>query len=104
MTQPEFHLDVETVRGHARMVDGVAEMLDAVTAAIGHLRLHGEVYGEWPGPFITGFLDVAQDHAVQNLRSGTDATAHLADLLRSITTDITLTDDEAARALREAGP
>ncbi|MEU4693721.1 type VII secretion target [Actinoplanes sp. NPDC023714] len=99
-----FRLDVDAVQGHARMVDGVAEMLDAVTAAVGHLQLHSEVYGEWPGPFITGFLGIAQEQAIQDMRSGTDATSHLADLLRSLTADIALTDDEAARELREAGP
>lgn len=50
MSHPEFHLDVGILGEHARMVDGVAEMLDAVTAAVGHLRLDSGVYGEWPGP------------------------------------------------------
>ncbi|MBB2940633.1 hypothetical protein FB565_000337 [Actinoplanes lutulentus] len=104
MSHPEFHLDVGILGEHARMVDGVAEMLDAVTAAVGHLRLDSGVYGEWPGPFITGFLGIAQDQAIQDTRSATDATSHLADLLRSISVNVTLTDDEAARELREAGP
>lgn len=103
MTQPDIELDSQALRRHAQMVDQVADMFDEVAAAAGFLNLHDEVYGEWPGKLIVPLLNVAQDHAVQELRSGTDATAHLAELLRSVADDADLTDGAAARRIREAG-
>lgn len=106
MGVPELHLDVEAVTSHAKMVDDVANMLDEVATAASYLDQHDEVYGEWPSTLILPFLNMAQEHAVQELRTGTDATAHLADLLRAIAAGVGITDGEAAAILRfpEAGP
>ncbi|MDI6100957.1 type VII secretion target [Actinoplanes sp. NEAU-A12] len=105
MAVPELHIDVEAVGSHATMVDNIADMLAEVAAATSYLDQHDEVYGEWPSVLILPFLNMAQDHAVQEMRTGTDATAHLADLLRALTVNISLTDSEAAQILsfREPG-
>ena len=103
MSQPDIKLDAEALRGHARMVDEVAAMCDEAAAAAGHLNLRDEVYGEWPGRLIVPFLNVAQDHASSELRAGTDATSHLAQVLRAVADDATMTDHRAAGRLREAG-
>ncbi|WP_143162887.1 hypothetical protein [Couchioplanes caeruleus] len=78
-------------------------MFDEVKAAAGYLNLHDEVYGEWPGRLIVPLLNIAQDHAVDELSTGTDATSHLAQLLRSVADDADITDGAAARRIREAG-
>ena len=99
MAQPELHLNVEAVSAHADTVDEVADMLDQVAAAAAHLDQQDHVYGEWPSMLILPILNVAQEHATQEMRTGTDATAHLADLLRALTVEIGLTDAEAAHIL-----
>lgn len=99
MAQPELHLDVDAVTAHAREVDETADLLDQAAAAAGHLDQQDEVYGEWPSKLILPILNIAQDHATQELRTGTDATSHLADLLRALTVDLSLTDSEAAQLL-----
>lgn len=103
MTQPDVKLDTEALRAHARMVDQVADMCGEAAAAAGYLDLHDEVYGEWPGKLVVPFLNAAQDYALQELRTGTDATTHLAGLLRSVADGVDVTDRDAARRLREAG-
>ncbi|WP_328518332.1 type VII secretion target [Actinoplanes sandaracinus] len=103
MAQPEMHLDVDAVSSHASKVDEVADMLDQVAAAAGHLDQQDQVYGEWPSMLILPILNIAQDHAAQEMRTGTDATAHLADLLRALTVEIGLTDAETADILSFRG-
>ncbi|WP_143133892.1 hypothetical protein [Actinoplanes philippinensis] len=84
---------------HAGEVDAMAERLSEVTAAAAHLGRQDGAYGEWPSKLILPFLDDAQENAVHEMRTGTDATSHLADLLRALTIDISLTDAEAAHLL-----
>ncbi|GGN17722.1 uncharacterized protein (DUF1501 family) [Actinoplanes campanulatus] len=100
MAVPEFHIDVAAIDAHATKVDEIADILDQVTAAAGYLDQQDSVYGEWPSMLILPILNIAQEYAVQELRTGTDATSHLADVLRAMTVDIGLTDDEAAAILR----
>lgn len=103
MTQPDIELDAQALRQHAQKVDKAADMLDEAVAAAGYLNLHDEVYGEWPGKLIVPLFNIAQDHAVQELRSGTDTTSHLADILRAVADDADLTDSAAAQRIRGAG-
>jgi hypothetical protein len=103
MTQPDISLDSAALRAHARMIDQVADMFDEVAAAAGHINLHDEVYGEWPGKLIVPLMNIAQDHASQELRGGTDATSHLAEVVRAVADDADITDRGAAQRLREAG-
>ena len=105
MAEPELHLDVDAVSRHAVDVDDLAEKLLEVMSAAAHLDQQDEIYGEWPSKLIMPFLDDAQEQAVREMRAGTDATSHLADLLRAITVEIGLTDVEAATVLnfREPG-
>lgn len=100
MTQPDIHLDAAALRDHARMVDEVAAMCDEAVAAAGYLDLHDEVYGEWPGKLIVPLINPAQDAALQELRQGTDATAHLAELVRAVADDADTTDSAAAQRFR----
>lgn len=99
MAEPELHLDVDAVLSHAGKVDDLAERLNEVTAAVAHLDQQDDIYGEWPSKLILPFLNDAQGHAAHEMRSGTDATSHLADLLRALTVEIGLTDAEAAHVL-----
>ncbi|GAA4957273.1 type VII secretion target [Actinoplanes utahensis] len=99
MAEPRLHINVEAVSSHADKVDEVASMLDEARAATTHLDQHDEVYGEWPSNLILPMLNIAQEDATHQMRTGTDATAHLADLLRALTVDISLTDHEAAQVL-----
>jgi hypothetical protein len=103
MTQPDVRIDTEALRGHARMVDDAAAMCGEAAAAAGYLDLHDEVYGEWCGKLFVPLINPAQDWALQELRQGADATAHLADLLRAVAADADTTDGSAARRIREAG-
>ena len=103
MTQPDISLDAETLRAHARIVEEVANMCGEAASAAGVLNLHDEVYGEWPGKLIVPFLNLAQDHASSVLCTGTDATSHLAQVLRAVADDATMTDGNAAQRIREAG-
>ncbi|GGN97040.1 hypothetical protein GCM10010112_88870 [Actinoplanes lobatus] len=99
MAVPELHIDVAAVDAHATKVDEIADMLDQVTAAAGYLDQQDSVYGEFPSLLILPILNIVQEYAVQDLRAGTDATAHLADVLRSITVEIGITDNEAAHVI-----
>lgn len=103
MTQPDISIDSQALRGHARMIDEVADMCGEAFAAAGHLNLRDEVYGEWPGRLIVPLMNIAQDHAVQELRGGADATSHLADVVRAVADDADITDERAAQRVREAG-
>ncbi|MEU4162444.1 hypothetical protein [Actinoplanes sp. NPDC026670] len=104
MAEPEVRLDTDAVARHADEVDGIAESLSEVAAAVTHLDQQDDIYGEWPSRLILPFLNDAQEHAVHEMRTGTDATSHLADLLRALTVDIGLTDAEAAHALSFRSP
>ncbi|MBO3737897.1 hypothetical protein [Actinoplanes flavus] len=99
MAEPELRLNVEAVTSHAAEVDEIADILDEVTAACAHLDQHDEVYGEWPSKLILPILNTAQEDVSLRMRTGTDATSHLANLLRALTVDISLTDHEAAHLL-----
>ncbi|GAB1641466.1 hypothetical protein [Krasilnikovia sp. MM14-A1259] len=103
MTQPDLSIDTDGVRSHARMVDQVADMVDEARAAAGFLDLHDEVYGEWPGKLIVPLLNIPQDYASRELRNGTDATMHLADVIRSVANSVDITDTDAAQRIRAAG-
>ncbi|GAB1688680.1 hypothetical protein [Krasilnikovia sp. M28-CT-15] len=100
MTQPDIRLDSEALRAHARMVDEAARMSGEATSGAAYLDLHDEVYGEWPGKFFVPLINPAQDWALQELRSGTDATSHLAELLRAVADDADTTDSNAAQRFR----
>lgn len=104
MNQPDLRIDTEALREHAQLVDHVADMFEEVAAAARHLDLHDEVYGEWPGKLIKPLLDVVQDHVLQELRNGTGATSHLADLVRSVASDVDTTDGDAAQRFWQGGP
>lgn len=99
MAEPELHLDVDAVSRHAAEVDALTDMLSEVANAAAHLDQQDDIYGEWPSKLILPFLNDAQGQAVQQTRAGAEATSHLADLLRALTVDVSLTDREAAAVL-----
>jgi hypothetical protein len=101
MTQPDITLDSEALRAHARMVDEAAAMCGEATSGAAYLDLHDEVYGEWPGKLFVPLINPAQDWALRELRHGTDATSHLADLIRAVADDADTTDGAAARRFRD---
>lgn len=103
MSQPDVRIDTEALRSHARMVDEAASMCDEAVAAGRYLDLHDEVYGEWCGKLFVPLINPAQDWALQELRSGVDATSHLAELLRSVAGSVDTTDGAVTQRLREAG-
>jgi hypothetical protein len=99
MAALELRLDVDAVSHHATEVDALTDKLSEVASAAAHLDQQDEIYGEWPSKLILPFLNDAQEQAVQQTRAGAEATSHLADLLRALTIDISLTDHEAAAVL-----
>lgn len=102
MTQPDITLDADALRAQARMVDEAAAMCGEAAGAAAYLHLHDEVYGQWPGKLFVPLINSAQDWALREIRQGTDATTHLADLLRSVADGVDLTDSTAAQRFREA--
>lgn len=102
MTQPEIKLDSEALRAHARTVDEAAAMCGEAASGAEYLDLHDEVYGAWPGPLFVPLINPAQDWALRELRQGTDAMKHLAELVRSVANGMDLTDNAAAQRFREA--
>jgi hypothetical protein len=102
MSQPDIKLDSEALRAHARMVDEAAAMCGEAASGAGYLDLHDEVYGEWPGKLFVPLINPAQDWALRELRQGTDATSHLAELVRSVADGADTTDSNAALRFREA--
>ena len=103
MTQPDISLDSAALRQHAGMVDEAAAMCGEAAGGAAFLDLHDEVYGEWPGKLIVPLLNPVQDWALRELRSGADATARLAELLRAVADSADTTDGNAGRRLRH-GP
>jgi len=103
MSQPDVQLDSAALRSHALMVDEAARMCDEAVGAANYVDMHDEVYGMLCSPMALKFINPLQDWALQELRSGVDATAHLAELLRAVADDADTTDAAAARRLREGG-
>lgn len=101
MTQPEIKLDSEALRAHARMVDEAAAMCGEATSGAAYLDLHDEVYGEWPGKLFVPLINFVQDWALRELRQGSDATSHLAELVRAVADDADTTDSHAAQRFRD---
>jgi hypothetical protein len=102
MTQPDFTIDADAVRAHARLVDEAAAMCGEAASGAAYLDLHDEVYGEWPGKLFVPLINPAQDWALRELQQGADATSHLAQLVRSVADAADLTDDAAAQRIRQA--
>jgi hypothetical protein len=102
MSQPDIRLDPEALRAHARMIDEAAAMCGEAATGAAYLDLHDEVYGEWPGKLFVPLINPAQDWALRELRQGTDATSHLAELVRAVADDADTTDINAAQRFREA--
>jgi hypothetical protein len=102
MTQPDIKLDSEALRAHARAVDEAAQMCGEASSGAAYLNLHDEVYGEWPGKLFVPLINPAQDGALRELRQGTEATSHLAELIRSVADDADTTDSNAAQRFRQA--
>jgi hypothetical protein len=100
MTQPDIKVDSEALRAHARMVDEAAAMVGEATSGAMYLDLRDEVYGEWPGRFFVPLINPAQDWALRELRRGTDATGHLAELVRAVADDADTTDSAVGRRFR----
>ena len=100
MTQPDIEIDSVALRAHARMVDEAGTMVGEAAGGAQYLDLHDEVYGEWPGKLFVPLINPAQDWALRELRSGADATTHLAELVRAVADDADTTDSGAAQRLR----
>src|SRR3954452_6689995 len=100
MTQPDIKLDSEALRAHARAVDEAAAMCGEAAGGAAYLDLHDEVYGQWPGKLFVPLINPFQDWALREIRQGTDATSHLAELLRSVADGVDLTDSAAAQRFR----
>lgn len=102
MSPPDIELDAEALRAHARMVDEAAAMCGEAAGGAAYLDLHDEVYGEWPGPLFVPLINPAQEWALREIRQGTDATSHLAALVRTVADDADTTDGNAAGRFRSA--
>src|SRR3954451_15919018 len=102
MTQPDIMLDSDALRAHARMVDEAADMCGEATSGAAYLDLHDEVYGEWPGNLFVPLINPVQDWALPELRQGSEATSHVAELIRAVADDADTTDSAAAQRFREA--
>ncbi|MBG0563016.1 type VII secretion target [Actinoplanes aureus] len=100
MTQP-LHLDPDGLREHARMVDDAAAMCDEAAAGARYIADNGQVYGEFCSDLLFGFMTLIEDHAFREIRGGRDALLNLADLVRTLADNVSLTDDLAARQIRE---
>ena len=101
MTQPEIRIDSDALRKHAQMVDEAGNMCDEAVAGAQYVDLHDEVYGVLCSPLALPFINPLQNWAVREMRSGADATSHLADLLRGVAADADTTDGNVARRFRE---
>jgi Excreted virulence factor EspC, type VII ESX diderm len=100
VTQPDVRLDSAALRNHARMVDESAYMCDEAVAGAQYVDLHDEVYGLLCSSLALTFINPLQEWALRELRTGVDATSHLAELLRAVADDADVTDDTAARRFR----
>ncbi len=92
----DIKLSTEEVRRHAGMVDEAAAMLQEATGGAEYIDLHDEVYGVLCSPLFLPLIEPFQDLSVQEIRNGTDATSHLAELLRTMADNVDITDSEAA--------
>lgn len=97
MTQPDIKLSSTEVREHAKAVDEAARMCDEAVAGAEYIDLHDEVYGVLCSPLFLPLIQPLQDYALAEIRSGADATGHLAELLRSMADNVDLSDTDAAR-------
>lgn len=102
MTQPDIKLSTAEVREHARMVDEAAAMCREAVAGAEYVDLHDEAYGVLCSPLFLPLIQPLQDAALSELRAGADATAHLADLLRTLADNVDITDGAAAQRLKGA--
>ena len=100
MTRPDIEVTADGIRKHALTVDEAAAMLQEAASAAAYVDMHDEVYGILCSPIFLPFLNPVQENAVTEIKSGADATAHLAELLRAVAADYDLTDSEAARRFR----
>ncbi len=103
MTQPDISLSTAEVRAHAGMVDEAAVMCQEAVGGAEYVDLHDEAYGEWCSRIFLPIIQPVQDWAVREIRSGADATAHLADLLRTLAHNVDVTDAGAAARIRDSG-
>ncbi|MGI5213083.1 type VII secretion target [Plantactinospora sp. CA-290183] len=100
MTSPDIKLATAEVRQHSKMVEEAAEMCREATAGAEYLDLHDEVYGILCSPLFLPILNPIQERAVSEIRSGAEATAHLAELLRALADNVDITDGAAAERIR----
>jgi hypothetical protein len=101
MTQPDIEVSAEAIRKHALAVDEAATMFQEAAAGAAYVDMHDEVYGVLCSPIFLPFLNPLQDNALTEMKSGADATRHLAELLRAVAADYDLTDSEAARRFQK---
>lgn len=92
----DIYLDSAALRQHAKMVDEAARMAGEATSGAEYIDMHDEVYGVLCSPLALPFLQPLQDWAVRELKTGADATAHVAELLRAVADDSDMTDDNVA--------
>ncbi|MBL7258194.1 type VII secretion target [Paractinoplanes lichenicola] len=92
----DVYIDSAALRAHAKMVDEAARMCDEATAGAEYVDLHDEVYGLLCSPLALPFIQPLQDFALQELKTGADATAHVAELLRAVSDDADMTDSNVA--------
>lgn len=103
MTQPDIKLSTDEVRRHARMVDEAAAMCQEAVGGAQYVDLHDEAYGVLCSPLFLPLVQPLQDWALRELRSGADATGHLAELLRALADNVDITDADAAARLARIG-
>ncbi|MBE1488104.1 type VII secretion target [Plantactinospora soyae] len=99
MTAPDIKLSTEEVRSHSRMVDEAAAMCQEAVSGAQYVDMHDEVYGILCSPLFLPIIQPLQDTALTEIRNGADATAHLADLLRTLADNVDITDQAAAQRL-----
>ena len=100
MTQPDIKLDAAGLRRHAAMVDEVARMCDEATSAAAYVNGQDGAYGLLCGRLVGLYMNPLQDWALRELRAGAEATAHLAQMVRSVADDTDTTDSTVAQRFR----
>ena len=99
MTNPDIRLSTGEVRRHAASVEEASRMLDEALAGASHVRASNESYGQLVGPLFTSILNPVQDHAIDEIKHAVIATQSLAELLRTMASNLDLSDQQAAHRL-----
>jgi len=99
VTNPDIRLSTGEVRRHAASVEEASRMLDEALAGASHVRASNESYGQLVGPLFTSILNPVQDHAIDEIKHAVIATQSLAELLRTMASNLDLSDQQAAHRL-----